>query len=288
MKTISAEMQAHLDGEVTTLATCWKIIRSDDVVLGFTDHDVNIPFENVIYQSNTSIDPSTIKSTASASVDNLDIISILDSSGITDADILAKKYDNAEVFIFMVNYDDLTMGDIKLSRGRLGEIEVRDNIYVAEFRSLNQFLQQRIGERFSTKCRADLGDSRCGVALAGSPSFTISSTVSGVTDRANFTSSGLTAADEFYNFGLVTWTSGNNIGYAMEVKVYSLAGSPQIGTIEFVEKMPYDIQIGDTFDIYAGCDKKTSTCINTFDNIINFRGEPFIPGVDEATRFGGQ
>ena len=287
MKTISSALQTHIDGEVTTLATCWKVIRSDATVLGFTDHDVDIIFESVTYQSNTSIDPSTIKSTASASVDNLDIMSVLDSSGITDADILAKKYDNAEVYIFMVNYNDLTMGDIKLSRGRLGEIEVRDNIYVAEFRSLNQFLQQRIGERFATKCRADLGDSRCGVALAGSPSFTFSSTVLSVADRSNFTC-GLTNAAAYFDFGKLTWTSGANNGLSMEVKAYTLPGSPQVATFELVEKMPYDIVIGDGFDVYAGCDKTTSTCINTFNNIVNFRGEPFIPGMDEATKFGGQ
>ena len=38
MKTISAGLAQHLAGEVTTLATCWKITRRDSVVLGFTDH----------------------------------------------------------------------------------------------------------------------------------------------------------------------------------------------------------------------------------------------------------
>ena len=38
MKTISAAIAKHLVGEVTTLATCWMIIRRDGVVQGFTDH----------------------------------------------------------------------------------------------------------------------------------------------------------------------------------------------------------------------------------------------------------
>jgi hypothetical protein len=37
-KTISPALAQHLAGEVTTLATCWKITRRDGAVLGFTDH----------------------------------------------------------------------------------------------------------------------------------------------------------------------------------------------------------------------------------------------------------
>ena len=38
MKTIATDLAVHLTGEVTTLATCWKITRRDGVILGFTDH----------------------------------------------------------------------------------------------------------------------------------------------------------------------------------------------------------------------------------------------------------
>ena len=38
MKSISAALAQLLAGDVTTLATCWKIAQRDGVVLGFTDH----------------------------------------------------------------------------------------------------------------------------------------------------------------------------------------------------------------------------------------------------------
>jgi hypothetical protein len=37
VETISSALAEYLAGEVTTLATCWKITRRDGVVLGFTD-----------------------------------------------------------------------------------------------------------------------------------------------------------------------------------------------------------------------------------------------------------
>lgn len=44
--------------------------------------------------------------------------------------------------------------------------------------------------------------------------------------------------------------------------------------------MPFVVEDGDTFGIAVGCDKRLATCIDKFDNVINFRGEPFVPGQD--------
>jgi len=33
--------------------------------------------------------------------------------------------------------------------------------------------------------------------------------------------------------------------------------------------------------VHPGCDKRLTTCINKFNNINNFRGEPYVPGQDE-------
>ena len=39
-------------------------------------------------------------------------------------------------------------------------------------------------------------------------------------------------------------------------------------------------QPGDLFRIHPGCDKRLDTCIDRFANVLNFRGEPYIPGQD--------
>ena len=39
--------------------------------------------------------------------------------------------------------------------------------------------------------------------------------------------------------------------------------------------------VGDTFNAIAGCDKTISTCIAKFNNAVNFRGEPYVPGMDK-------
>ncbi|WAC08905.1 MAG: phage BR0599 family protein [Thermodesulfobacteriota bacterium] len=59
----------------------------------------------------------------------------------------------------------------------------------------------------------------------------------------------------------------------MEVKDWGLSTT----TFTLFLAMPKTIQIGDTYEAYPGCDKKVSTCEDKYDNVINFRGEPFVP-----------
>lgn len=54
--------------------------------------------------------------------------------------------------------------------------------------------------------------------------------------------------------------------------------------IELFEPMPFEIQVGDTFSIYAGCDKLRVTCRDKFDNIKNRRAEDFVPGPDKVLK----
>ncbi|MEX0628291.1 MAG: DUF2163 domain-containing protein, partial [Cucumibacter sp.] len=45
MRTLDAGFAAHVESGATTLATCWRLIRTDGVVMGFTDHDVTLNFD---------------------------------------------------------------------------------------------------------------------------------------------------------------------------------------------------------------------------------------------------
>lgn len=82
---------------------------------------------------------------------------------------------------------------------------------------------------------------------------------------------------DYYNGGLLTWLSGNNAGRSMEVKDFDA----NTNLLTFHLPAPYEPAVGDAFEIHPGCDKKLATCKETFDNVVNFRGEPFIPGQDE-------
>ena len=54
------------------------------------------------------------------------------------------------------------------------------------------------------------------------------------------------------------------------------------GEIELSTPLPHEPQEGDSFYIYAGCDKTMTMCKNKFKNFANFNGTPFIPKADSS------
>jgi uncharacterized phage protein (TIGR02218 family) len=277
MKAISGALTQHLTGEVTTLATCWKITRRDGLVQGFTDHVRDLEVDGVTYKAASGYTRTAIRSTADLAVDNLDVESVFADDGITEQDLRTGKYDFAEIRMFLVNYEDLGQGILKLRRGWLGEVTIRDGMYVAELRGMTQKLQMTVGEVYAPDCAADLGDVRCGVNLA---TLEESGTVATVTSATAFETS-LAQATGWYDGGELTWTSGANAGQTVAVRSWD------VGTSKLTLFLPafYAIQAGDAFTIRPGCDKTFATCQAKFDNAINFRGFPHVPGNDQVFRY---
>lgn len=206
-------------------------------------------------------------------VDNLDLAGQFYENKITHTDLLAGIYDFAEVEIFLVNYELPNSGKIIQKRGVLGEVTLNKNLFHAEVRGLTQFLSQTMCESYTPHCRANLGDARCKFDL-NQTNFTVNSVVDNVIDQQNFIATSLTQSNDWFTYGYVKWQSGKNAGLSMEVKSFNKA------LVTLVLPMPFIIETGDEFTIIAGCDKASKTCIEKFNNIINFRGEPDVPGID--------
>ncbi len=276
MKSASTQLATHIAGETTTLATCWKVTRKDGAVFGFTDFDRDLTLDGIVYKARTGYTRSAVHTIADLSVDNLDIESAFDSDAITPADLRSGFWDNAEVLIFLVNWSALSQGKIILKRGTIGQVELKDTIFKAELRGLTQALSQQIGELYTPNCRADLGDTRCKIDLAA---LTISGAVTAVSDRYGFTDTARIEATDYWSGGLLTWTSGANVGRKMEIR--SFASS----VFTLFLPMPSEIKVGDTYALQPGCNKSFSMCCARFSNAVNFRGEPHVPGTDAVLSY---
>jgi uncharacterized phage protein (TIGR02218 family) len=276
-KTINAGLAQHLAGEVTTLATCWQITRREGLVQGFTDHVRDLEIDGVIYKAASGYTRTAIRGTADLAVDNLDVESVFSDDGIAEEDLRAGKYDFAEVRMFLVNYQDLGQGILKLRRGWLGEATIRDGMYVAELRGMTQKLQMTVGEVYAPDCAADLGDARCGIDLAA---LEETGTVGAVTSATAFETS-LVQATGWYDGGELTWTGGANAGQTVAVRSWDTAAS----SLSLFLPALYPMLAGDAFIIRPGCDKSFATCRAKFDNAVNFRGFPHVPGTDQVLNY---
>lgn len=276
MKTFAAGLAAHYALDATTLCQCVKFTRADATVIAFTTAQVDVTVSAVVY--GPGLELGEIASAAGLAVDNLELTILPDEDGgtITRADLLTGLWNGAAFEIFETSFVDPTIGVNILKTGTLGEVRLDRGRFVVELRSLAQALQQPLGAVTSKTCRYRLGDAGCTVALGP---FTHAGAVSAVTSQQVFTASALPQAAEYFVEGTVTFTSGNNDGYTQKCKVFT---SGKVFTLSL--PMPYAIQIGDTFSAVAGCQKRLAEdCATKFSNVLNFGGEPHLPGIDALT-----
>lgn len=270
MKTMSAALKAHYASGSTTIATCWKATLTNGTVVAATSHDADIVYDGVTYQTVAAYNPSTIESGSELNPDNLELEGFLASPAITEEDIHSGVWDYAAIEMFEVNYRDLTMGRNLVRSGTLGEVRAGRSRFTAELRGLIQAYSRRIVRLVTAECTADLGDSRCTINLA---SHTYTAAVEAVTGNRVIESQSLITTADWFTGGKLTFTSGLNSGRSMEVK--QSAGA----YITLHEQMPFTIAVGDTFTVHAGCMKRLAEdCIRKFNNVLNFRGFPYLPG----------
>ena len=84
MKTVSPELAAHLEGDVLTLATCWRLARRDGVVFRATDHDGDLAVGGEIYRARAGYSRTAVATEAGLAVGNVDLEGVLDDGQAAD------------------------------------------------------------------------------------------------------------------------------------------------------------------------------------------------------------
>lgn len=277
----------------TRFVTCWRLARTDGQVFTFTTCDRDLTIGGEVYLARTGIDRTAVNTVSDMGVGTMDVLGLLDPDPpngtprtteiITPGDCRNGLFDFAEVSVFLAKWDDPEAGQIILLRGWLGEVTTDDTgRFRAELRSLTQRINVTVGELYSPECRASLGDSRCKFDLS---TVTATGTVGAQSTRSLIRFTDLTAAAGYYDGGVLTMTSGKNAGTKREVISWS---GPSSTGAELKLFLPFgqDLAEGDTFTVTPGCDRQLSTCRDRFNNLLNYRGEPCVPGSDKMSQYG--
>lgn len=274
-KTIPAPLLANYASDTPTTAYGLRITRADAEVYGWTSADVDATIDAVQYRAAPGLDVASWATSAGLAVGNTELTVLADDTIITRADIMAGRWNNAAFYLFRYNWASPSDGVEPISAGFLGELRPKAGAYVAELRDLRQYLQQPVGAASTKTCRARLGDAMCGVNLGP---WTETGTVTSVTSKQVFADSSRTEADDYFGEGILTWTGGLNDGLSQKVKTYAS------DTFTLSLPMIFDVQVGDTYSVVAGCRKRLDEdCASKFSNELNFQGEPHRPTVDDLT-----
>lgn len=271
MKNFSPEMRAALADPSLPMHVCWRITRTDGVVKRFTDADRPVYVEGFEYTPNGSTERTAIAYTAGLASDNLDVRGILDSDTITEADLMAGKYDYAEVEIMLVFTSRPDLRAVTMMSGLLGEVETDRGTYSVRMNSMNHMFNHTIGEQTTPICRAVLGDARCKVNMVP---WTQEVVITEIVSNRRFKAASI-ANPTALSYGTLTMVNGPAAGLSMEIRAASAT------EVEIFLPMRVLPAVGNTMRLKAGCDNTRATCKNVYNNLINNRSEPDLPGQDE-------
>jgi uncharacterized phage protein (TIGR02218 family) len=262
----------------TTLTLCWKLIRSDGIIIGFTAHDKELVLPDGIYVPLPGLAASSLAASASLDVDNLDFSAALNHATISRIDVEAGRYDGARLEIFLADWQAPNAPLVHLARLYIADVDFTGDNLKAEARGESALFDRALVETLSPECRASLGDARCKVAVRR---FAKLVKIQSLISDTHFGISGPISDIDYYAYGTVRILSGNNAGFESRI----LASGAQDVTLE--DAPPFAMTLGTQVNLIAGCDKRYSTCRAKFENQYNFRGEPFVPGIDSLIRYPG-
>jgi len=273
----SQELYEHLRTGATHVARCWALRRKDGVGFGFTDHDQPLTFDGLTFEANGGLTASNLQQSTGLSVDNTEAMGALSSVAVTEADILAGRFDGALIESWLVNWDDVDVRVLQFS-GSLGELQRQGGAFQAELRGLAQVLNQPKGRIYQRPCTAILGDKKCGFDTE-IPGYFADLTVGGDMGSVDFTFPGLSEfEDRWFERGRLIVQTGQAAGLEGLIKKDRLVGQNRV--ISLWQELRAPLQEGDEIKLISGCDKSTGTCRLKFDNFLNYQGFPHIPGED--------
>lgn len=260
----------------TSRAMAIVIVRTDGVVLGFTDHDADIVITRdsggLRCKPSGGFDASSLEQRTGAAVDAADLVGAITDDRITAPDIRAGRYDGATVERYWV---DWRTGDIirRFADGVLGEIEHGDVAFTVEVRDAAATILDRSDGRVAAKsCPFVLGNALCGVDL-NTRAIQVRVTL---TNNADWFFAETLSGDEVgaslggdWPGGLITFADGRTGEIAAR----------EGGRFRLFEPISKALDVGVIVRLTPGCAKTAAAC-KTFGNIARFGGFPHIPGAD--------
>jgi uncharacterized phage protein (TIGR02218 family) len=264
-----------MDGELTSIALCWKLERADGAGIALTSHDQALLNDGVLYEAAPGMMPASITRGLGLEPVSSEIAGALSAAALAESDLELGRWDGATVQLSASDWVDPEAVPITLLAGEVGTVTIDGDRFTADLSGASAKLDAAPCPATSAECRAHFGDKQCRVDLAGR---TVLATVVSYSEGAMTLDQ---SVDDRFVLGRLRYMSGDNCGATTVV----LSAS---GTVVQVRDIPRAaVECGCSVELREGCDKRFETCVSRFSNGVNFRGEPHLPGNDLLTRYPG-
>lgn len=276
---LNPQMQAFLASDVYRFASCWRITRQDQVVLRYTNHDGALVIGSEAFTPAGSFNASARQKQDIMQSRNLDLMGFITSDAITHEDLRGGRYRGAKVEEYLVDWEFPWAGNFRYDVYWVTNTQFSGENWKVTVEGLTSRLNQQVGRVFQRRCNHDFCDDGCQLVPAD---FTYGGVITVATSRrviqVNLTSlPSAVPVNTYFASGRMSFSSGLNQGVIHDIQMSAATGFDYL--ITFAIDLPFAPQIGDAFTMMAGCDRTFTQC-TVFNNIVNFGGFPYVPGVD--------
>jgi uncharacterized phage protein (TIGR02218 family) len=274
------------------VADCYTFTLITGLVLTYTNADVPVTLNGYVYAANSIlVDGLKFKCAAGLEVDQQQItVSARATDTVGGVPFLQALrngvFDGCEIqreraFLNSWAAADAAnpIGSVILFKGRIGAIDSigRTTAQITVNSDLVLLDLQMPRNVYSPNCQHVLYDSGCTLVKsafgtagvvgptvpAGASAFTTIPWPTGPAVSTNF------------NQGTILFSSGQNAGVSANIKNMVTLGG--IACLILAYPLYTAPASGDAFTAYSGCDHTQNTCTAKFNNLVNFRGFPYIP-----------
>ncbi|MEQ8767218.1 MAG: DUF2163 domain-containing protein [Planctomycetota bacterium] len=219
------------------------------------------------------------------------------TAGVSLAWIKLGLFRRARVEEFLVDYRTPFQGPVRTDHYIIRSVPRRTGYeYQFEMTGLVAALEIPVTKPTGPLCTVELFSQGFGQCNASSSGFTETCEITAIVDRRTFTVDATDRSDGFWDGGKLYFnTSGSDNAFTThEIKTSTGTGAK---TLELAQPTGLPVSIGDNVQIWSGCNKgagignwQTGTqdleghCKNRYDNLVNFQGDPHVPGLDRSVR----
>lgn len=276
-----------------TIVYAMRIVARSGETIRLVQYPRNLVMSGQTYFSDSGYQFTGVLSSSSMAASMVDNDGIFTAQGISKVDVQTGKWDGALGYVFATSWQNPVEDEEPIGKFIVGKMSLMDDKYKMELMQLIDALNQPTGRTVTPLCVWTLFDetldgeqipnhrSKCRLNI---DDYRIDGVVvTAVSNRQQFTAAALTQPDDWFGAGWLKWTAGNNSDLrSVGIRDFSA------GVITLTSPLPYEVQLGDTFDIIPGCRKRADEdCFDKFDNVINHGGFRRVPPPSAYSKVGG-
>src|SRR5215210_436456 len=115
-------MPAVTDGELTSIALCWRLERPDGAGIAVTSHDRPLQYDGINHAPAPGIVPAAITRSLGLEPHSSEISGALTASALEPTDLGLGRWDGASAQLTAIDWEDVSLVGISLLGGELGNV----------------------------------------------------------------------------------------------------------------------------------------------------------------------